>query len=145
VREHELFQLLVIERAGGTHPGVPVPVRFRIGVGIVRRVVDQSTAGPEARAADLVRIGLLSHLVRQVRYAARVSRRRAAREAREREIEAAPEEVRRAALAEKSRAELLEDAVGLQQHAPVAVRVLTVVAGVLVVPAERDGIRDLAG
>ena len=65
-------------------------------------------ARPEPGAADLVRVGLARHPVRQVRDAAGMRRRGPAREARDREVGRAPEEMHRAALADEARAEALE-------------------------------------
>src|SRR3546814_7682624 len=109
----------------------------------LRGGVDPTAAGPKARAAHFVGVGLAGDFIRKVGYAARMQRRTPAREARHRQIEAAPEEVYGAHLADVARTELLEHAIDLVQHSPEALCVLRVVGGVLPILAERDWVRHL--
>ena len=138
VGQDELARLGVV--AGGRRPTRAGGVALRLGIGIrvEGRFVDRPAAGPEARAAALLRVRLHHHVVRAVRRAARMSRGRAAGEARDRQVEAAPEEVHGALLAVEAAAEALEDAVRLDHRAPPAVHGVAVIGRVLFVLGERD-------
>src|SRR5690606_33761277 len=115
VGQQELVELLAEEAFLRLDDGRAETLWLRIGVG-VERGVDSAAARPESGAADLVRIRLLSDLVRQRRNAARMERRRPSGEAGGRKIEAAPEEVHRAALADEARPELLQHPVGRSEE-----------------------------
>src|SRR5262249_9586250 len=110
-------------------------------IGIERRIVDRPTAGPEAGAAYLVRIGLAGDRVRQMRDAARMARRGSTREAGHREIEASPEEMHRARLAEKAGAELLEDAIDIDKDLEEAPDRIAIVGGMDLVLGEFERVR----
>jgi hypothetical protein len=66
-----------------------------------------------------------------------------ARKPRHREIETAPEEMNRACLAEKAAAKELEDAIGLDERAPEAMRGGGVVTSMCVILRKADGIGHL--
>src|SRR6476661_8436512 len=101
IGQDEFAKRLAEERGVGTHLRGAESRRLRIGIGIERRIIDRAAAGPEAGAADLVRIGFTDDVVGQIRYAAGMTRRAPAREARHREVEAAPEEMHGARLAKE--------------------------------------------
>jgi hypothetical protein len=69
--------------------------------------------------------------------------RRPAGEAGDHQVVAAPEETNRTALAGEAGTKGLEDPVGLQQHAPVAVDALGIIGRMHLILGERDGVRDL--
>src|SRR3546814_17827313 len=111
----------------------------------LRGGVDPTAAGPKARAAHFVGVGLAGDFIRKVGYAARMQRRTPARAARHRQIEAAPEEVDGAHLADVARTELMETAIDLEQHSPEALLVLRVVGSWLPRPAERVWVGNCVG
>src|SRR5688572_2811048 len=110
VGKDELAELGVELRAFA-HRALAETARLRVCVRVERRSRVNLAAGPEARAADLMRIRLARNTVGQPRRAAGVARRLPTRKTRNREIEAAPEEVHRARLTEEAGSELLEDAI----------------------------------
>ena len=65
--------------------------------------------------------------------------------ARHREIGAAPEVMHRAAFAREARPELIENALRLQQRAPVSIGVLGIVRAVRFIPVERNRVGQLVG
>src|SRR3954452_17134651 len=132
-----------LEAGARRHNPVAEARRLRIGVGVERGAREGVVAGPKTGARELVRIGLARERVRQPRQAAGTGRRRPPRDPRHREVEAAPEEMHRARLAEKTGAEELEDAIGLDERAPEAMRRGGIVGGVDAVLREADRVRDL--
>ena len=116
----------------------------RIGVGVERRIIDGTAAGPEAGGADLMRIGLACNGIREAGDAAGVQGRGAAREAGDSQVETAPEQMHRTDLAEKARAEELEHAVDFNQRTPEADQGVGIVGFVHGVACERYRIAHLA-
>src|SRR6185312_9446549 len=92
--------------------------RLGIGIRVERGVRHEIVARPEARAADLVRIGLSRNAIRQIRHAPRMKGGPPAGKASDGKIEASPEEMDRAALAKEGRAELEEHPLDFSQDAP---------------------------
>src|SRR4030095_4678972 len=119
------------------------PRGLRIRIRIEARLRILFAAGPEARAADLVRIRFARDPVGQMRNAAGMRRSRTAGESRGCKIGAAPEEMHWNALADEARPELLEHALRLHQHAPVAIGVLAVVGAMNLIRVEPDRVRQL--
>ncbi len=115
-----------------------------IRIRVIGGIVDAVAAGPKARTADLVRIGLLHHNVRDPRGLACEARRCAAGKACDRQIEAAPEEMDGAGLPQEASPKLFHHAIALHQSPPEAVRILGIIGAVNVVLAERDRAGDLA-
>src|SRR5262249_45092454 len=120
VREDELAERCVEARRHRPRGRVSEALRLRIGVGVEDGLPEAGVPGPEAGAADLVRVRLARDPVRHVGNAARMRRRGAAGEAGHGEIEAAPEEVHRAALANEAGPEDLEHPVDLDEGKPEA-------------------------
>src|SRR6185436_12047515 len=117
-----------------------------LGISIgIERGIDAVAPGPEARAADLVRVGFLHYRIRQARDFSHEGRSAPTRKTRYREIKAAPKEMHRAAFSDEAGAKLLQHAVHLQQHAPEAVGVVRIVGGMLVIPVEWNGPGNFAG
>jgi hypothetical protein len=95
IGQDELTESLVVESPRG-YGRITKTLRLGIGIRIERRLRKSIAAGPEARAADLVRIGFARDRIRQAGHAAGMLRRPASGKARHGEIEAAPEEMHRA-------------------------------------------------
>src|SRR5579859_3570482 len=103
----------MVERSGRPNAPLRKTGRLRRSVRIESGALDVPAAGPESRAADLVRIRFARDGI-----GARPLRRGSAGKARDRQIEAAPEKMHGAGLALKSGAEFLEHVVGPDQNAP---------------------------
>src|SRR5208283_6167901 len=95
--------------------------------------------------ADLVRVGLLGHVVREMRHAAGMKRRRPAGKAGYREVEAAPKEMDGTRLSDEAGAEELEDAIGADEREPETMGRVPVIGGVYPVFREADRVDDFVG
>ena len=117
------------------------------GVGVRVRVEDALAvgAGPVARAAHLVGVGLVHHVRAAVGCAAGVERGGAAGEPGDGQVQAAPEEVDGTDLADEPAPEHLEDPCRLHERLPEPLRLRRVVGRVALVGVERDRTRDLDG
>src|SRR5690348_14945393 len=104
VRKNELTEALLETRARGQPRGAET-IGLRIGIGVERGFGESIVSGPEAGAADFMRVRLLCNRIRQARHSARMQRRRTPRKAGRGKIEAPPEKMDRTRLAEKSAAE----------------------------------------
>src|SRR5262249_52679781 len=111
--------------------------------GIERRVIHRTAARPEARTADLVRIGLARNGVGQMRDATWMAWRDTAGESRHGEIKTAPEEMHRARLAEEAGAELFEHAVAVDEDLQEALYRHRIVGGMRGVLREARRLRQL--
>jgi hypothetical protein len=96
VWQNEFAKLSAEKRPFRPDRGGSKILRWRVGVGIKRRVVDWAPARPESSARNLVGIGLPHDSIGQVRYPARMPGSATSREARHGEIKASPEEMHRA-------------------------------------------------
>src|SRR5262249_17714149 len=138
-------EIVTIERLGGSNRRRSKAIRLGISIRIKGRVRHQIVAGPEACAADLVRIGLLRDSVWQIGHSTRMKRRPPAGKASDGKVETSPEEVNRAALADERGAELEEDAIDLREDAPMPLGKTTDVGRVARVVAETDRVGQLVG
>ncbi len=121
VRQRPFVQLLMVRCRGRINFRVGKSCRFRIGVGIKKRRGYGGVAGPKAEAAHFLRICFTRDRIRQMRNSAGMRWRRASGKSRHGQIETTPEKMDRAAFAAEAGAKFLEDAIGLQEHAPEAV------------------------
>src|SRR2546428_9564915 len=64
VRQHELAQLIAVERGGRTHRSLRESLRFGIRVRVVRGI-ETHPARPETGARTFMRIGFLHHRIGQ--------------------------------------------------------------------------------
>src|SRR3989442_8401988 len=133
VGQDEDAHILLVGHGAGQWDEVSQARGLGCRVGIERRLLHGATAGPEAGADHLVRVALLRHPVRP-----RPLGGPAPREPRHREIEAAPEKMHRAAFAEKRRAKPLEHVIGLDEDAPVPIRILGIVRSMLLIVREAN-------
>src|SRR5579872_1702007 len=122
------------DRASAKSRGLGVGIRVEGGgrKGVV--------PGPEAGAADFVRVGLPRDGVGQPWHATGMKRCTPSREARHRKVETAPKEMHRTCLAQKSGTELLQDPIGLDEGAPECVGSGGVIGAVTIVAGEGEGI-----
>src|SRR5215212_11271797 len=118
IGQDEQAQIIVVSRCGRAYRCLCIALRFGIRIGKECRLSIASIAGPEAAAADFMRIGFLIGRKSDV---GRVPRRQGsapAGKARDRQIETAPEKMDRAHLSKKRRAKELEHAIALDQRSP---------------------------
>ena len=145
VGQDELAEIRVPDGPGGTDLLLGEAIGRGVRVGVEDGRGGDGAAGPEARAGDLLGVGLPGDPIRQVGDPARVRGGRPSGEAGHREVEAAPEEMNGAVLADEPRPEALEDAVHLEQDPPESLRGRRVVGGVRPVLGEGNRVLDLVG
>src|SRR5207237_6310756 len=140
---NEFTQLRIVRSRCRSNLGLGESFRFRISIGIKNRHRQLIVAGPETQATDLLRVGFTSDRVRQMRYSARMWRRRTAGKPGYSQIETAPEKMHRAAFAAKVRSKFFEHPLALQKHAPKSICVFGIIGSVFLITLKRNRIHDL--
>src|SRR6476646_3438492 len=125
VHQHELAELPMVDGWIGSHASVAQARGLGRRIRIEGRVGDFAAAGPEAHAADFVRVRFARY-----RIGTRTLGGASSGESRDGEVEAAPEEMDVTALADEAGAKRVEHAINGDQDAAEARHGVAVVAGV---------------